>query len=199
MTIAVVDLGRKATKPTNQKSENLLKRQQSDICSVFGISTPPQIVGISTLWPYIHAQFNWDHSIKNYIWAKKVFFRILYINSWNFMLSWIFFLSLFIFFWGGGGGRGGFVGGLKFCAPFNIVIVNLPNHIFSWPSLSNTVDNHVTCGQWANRMLQRILMKNQYILTFWRWVTSIFSWFYNLFEHHLLISKHIRSCEWSCL
>ena len=26
-----------------------------------------------------------------------------------------------------------------------------------------TVDNHVTCGQCANRMLQRILMENQYI------------------------------------
>ena len=27
-----------------------------------------------------------------------------------------------------------------------------------------TVYNHVTCGQCANRMLQRILMENQYIL-----------------------------------
>ena len=27
-----------------------------------------------------------------------------------------------------------------------------------------TVDNHVTCGQCANRMLQRILMENQYII-----------------------------------
>ena len=26
-----------------------------------------------------------------------------------------------------------------------------------------TVDNHLTCGQWADQMLQRILMENQYI------------------------------------
>ena len=83
--------------------------------------------------------------------------------------------------------------------PINNLSVKQGWVFLGWTSTNITVDNHVTCGQWANRMLQWILMKNQYILAFWRWVTSIFSWFYTLFAHHLLIPKHIRSCEWSCL
>ena len=38
--------------------------------------------------------------------------------------------------------------------------------VYTFAQAYLTVDNHVTCGQCANRMLQRILMKNQYILTF---------------------------------
>ena len=56
-----------------------------------------------------------------------------------------------------------------FCFGYPAICFNIvPNQKSKTHLLDNflclyTVDNHVTCGQCANRMLQRILMENQYI------------------------------------
>ena len=49
-------------------------------------------------------------------------------------------------------------GGGAYCFWLVHIILSFVN-----PFAKVTVDNHVTCGQCANRMLQRILMENQYI------------------------------------
>ena len=70
---------------------------------------------------------------------------------------------------------------------------------FNWATLI-TVDNHVTCGQSANRMLQRILMENQYILMFSRWVTAFVLCF--LYTCVLKFPKRqmfLRTCYEKCL
>ena len=50
---------------------------------------------------------------------------------------------------------------LKFFTLTTALVVNI-FYLNTFVSCS-TVDNHVTCGQCANRMLQTILMENQYI------------------------------------